>query len=135
MNEDGIFFADLISHLTDPFKEGETFNISHRTSNFNNHNIQIIAQLLDGSLDFVCDVGNDLNSLSQIVTPSFFLNDGLINFSSGGIVGPRQTRIRKTLVMSKIEVGLGTIIGDKNFTVLKRTHGSRIHVNIRIQLQ
>ena len=41
----------------------------------------------------------------------------------------------KALIMSQIEVGLGPVIGHKDFTVLKRTHGAGINVQIGIKFQ
>ena len=35
--------------------------------------------------------------------------------------------------MSKVKVGLCTVIGDVHLTVLIRRHGARIHVEIRIE--
>ena len=40
----------------------------------------------------------------------------------------------KALIVTKIQIGLGTIFGDKYFAVLERTHGTRIHVDIGIEL-
>ena len=35
--------------------------------------------------------------------------------------------------MSEIEVGLSTVIGNENFSVLDRVHGTRIDVDVRIE--
>ena len=37
--------------------------------------------------------------------------------------------------MTQIQVSLGAVLGDKNFTVLKRTHGARIHIDIGVELE
>ena len=36
--------------------------------------------------------------------------------------------------MAKVEIGLGTVVGDVHFAVLIRTHRARIDVEIRIEL-
>jgi hypothetical protein len=36
--------------------------------------------------------------------------------------------------MTDIEIGLGAIIGDKDFTVLEWVHGAWIYIEIRIEL-
>ena len=46
----------------------------------------------------------------------------------------RQMRGREPLVMSKVEVGLGAIVGDKDFTVLIGRHGAWINVQVGIAL-
>src|SRR5712664_1402071 len=40
----------------------------------------------------------------------------------------------EALVMTKIQVGLGTIGGDENLAMLERAHGAGIHVDVGIQL-
>src|SRR5699024_10885724 len=41
--------------------------------------------------------------------------------------------MQESFVVSYIEVGHGTVRGHENLTVLERIHGSRIHVEIRIE--
>ena len=135
MNEDGVFLTDLIAHLTNRFKKGEAFNIPHRAPDLHDDYIQVITQLLDGGLDFVGNVRNDLNRLAQIVPPPLFLNNGLIDLSGGGIVVPGQPHVHKPLIMPQIQVSLGAIVSHKHLTMLKRTHGPRIYVDIGIQFQ
>ena len=36
--------------------------------------------------------------------------------------------------MTQIQIGLRTVVGDKNLAVLQRTHRPRIHVEIRVKL-
>ena len=35
--------------------------------------------------------------------------------------------------MPKIEIGLSSVVGDKNLAMLKRRHRARIDINIRIE--
>jgi hypothetical protein len=43
-------------------------------------------------------------------------------------------RVGKALVVAKIKVGFGAIVGDKHFPVLIGRHGARINVQVRIAL-
>ena len=36
--------------------------------------------------------------------------------------------------MADVEVGLGAVLGDEHLTMLERVHGSRIDVEVRVQL-
>ena len=36
--------------------------------------------------------------------------------------------------MPEIEVGLATVVGDENLTVLERVHGARVDVDVRVEL-
>jgi hypothetical protein len=40
----------------------------------------------------------------------------------------------EALVMAEVEVGFGAVVGDEHFAVLKRRHGARIDVDVRIEL-
>src|SRR5690606_41367124 len=40
----------------------------------------------------------------------------------------------EALVVAEIQVGLGAVAGDEHLTVLERTHGARIHVDVGIEL-
>src|SRR5947207_2062757 len=43
-------------------------------------------------------------------------------------------RVREPLVMAQVEIGLGAVVGDEDFAVLKRRHRSRIDVEVRVEL-
>ena len=37
--------------------------------------------------------------------------------------------------MAQVQVGLGTVFGNKHLTVLERAHSARIHIQVRVQFQ
>ena len=79
-------------------------------------------------------MGNDLNGLAQIFAAPFLADDGFINLSRGEIVHLVHPGGDESFVMAQIEIGFRTIVGHENFTVLKRAHGTGIHVDVRVQL-
>ena len=40
----------------------------------------------------------------------------------------------KTLVMAEIQIGFGPVMRDEHFAVLKRAHGARVDIDVRIEL-
>ena len=40
----------------------------------------------------------------------------------------------EALIVTEVEVGLGAIVGDEDFTMLEGRHGSGIDVQVRIEL-
>src|SRR5258705_4302475 len=42
------------------------------------------------------------------------------------------TTLFRSLVVAEVEVRFGSIVSDKNFAVLIRAHGARIHVQVRV---
>ena len=133
MNENGIFSADFIAELPDGFQEGEAFNIPDGAADFHNGHIKTVCCVADEIFYFVGNMGNDLNGFPQIISAPFFSDDGVVNLSCGQVVAFAHAGGTESLVMSQIEIGFRAVIGYEHFAVLKRTHGSGIDINIRVQ--
>jgi hypothetical protein len=63
------------------------------------------------------------------------LDHAFVNLAGCEIIAPTHLGTREALVMAKIKVGFGAVLGHEYFPVLERAHGSRIHVDVRIQLE
>ena len=88
---------------------------------------------MDEILDFIRDVGDDLNGFAQIFATTFLADDGFVNLSGGEVVHLVHPGGDETFVVTQIEVGFRAVIGHENFTVLEWTHGSRIHIDVWVQ--
>src|SRR4029077_20028911 len=53
----------------------------------------------------------------------------------GEVVALSHLHVDETLVMPEVEIRLGAVLGDEHFTVLERTHRSRIDVDVRVKLE
>src|SRR3989338_2144050 len=80
-------------------------------------------------------MGNDLDRSSQVIAATLISNNGIVNLTGGKIIFFLDLNISKSLVVSPIKIRLGSIIGDKHFTVLKGIHCSGIHIDIRVHFQ
>src|SRR5215813_12095945 len=89
---------------------------------------------MDAILDLISNMGNDLNSATQIFSPAFFSNYRSIDLTSCHIISLMSRLIGKALIMSQIEIGLGTIISDKDLAMLIGGHCTRININVGIEL-
>src|SRR5208283_1983479 len=85
-------------------------------------------------LDFVSDVRDYLDGLAEIVPAALLGDDGFVDAARGPVIIARQVAVGEAFVMSKVEVGLSTVVGDEDFSVLKRRHRARIHVEVGIEL-
>src|SRR5439155_26067344 len=74
-----------------------------------------------------------LNRLTEIIAAALFVDYREIYSPRGPVVSLRQMRVREALVMAQIEIRLRAIVGNEDFAMLKRRHGSRIDVDIRVQ--
>ena len=85
-------------------------------------------------LNLVGNVRNHLDRLPQII-PATLLGDHIkIDTTRCYIVFLRHPLVQKALVVSEIQIRFRTIVGYIHFAVFVRVHGSRIHVDVGIQL-
>ena len=128
--------SDFMLELTDRFEERLAFDITYGTTDFDDGDMRLIRSgkiAVETALDFVCDVRDDLNRASAKITTAFFLENRPVYFSGCdvGIFG--QALVDESFIVSEIEVGFSAVIGNENFSVLDRVHGTRIDVDVRIE--
>jgi len=120
-----VVFAGAPPQLGECFDEWHTLYVANRAAEFNDADIRLMAGFVDRDagnafypvLDSICDVGHNLNGASEVVTPSFTLNDMLVDFARGYIVFTGQGDVEVTLVVSEIEVYLTTVVENEDFTM------------------
>jgi hypothetical protein len=78
-------------------------------------------------------MGNDLDCAAKIVAAALFIYNSVVDGTGGVIAFLGFHCIGEALVVPQIQVCLGAIVGDKDFPVLKRIHGSRVNVYIWVQ--
>ncbi len=111
------------------------FDIADSTADFNQRNVGVAGALDDATLDLVGDVRDDLNGRAQVITPALAAQHVFVYATGGEVVVLGHARANETLVMAQVEIGLGAVVGDEHLAVLKRAHGARIDVDIRVQLE
>ena len=115
--------------LANGLNEGHDLDVTDSAADLDDDDVR--AQRAKTSypfLDFVSDVRDDLDGLSQIVAPALFRDHVRVDGSGGRVGHSRQRFIDETFVMAEIEVRLAPIVGDEHLTVLTRIHGARVHV-------
>ena len=90
---------------------------------------------MNGGLDFIGHVRNDLDRLSQIVAAPFLLNDGFVDASGREVVAAGEFGVGVALVVAEIEIGFRAVIGDVDLAMLVWTHGAGIDIQIGIELE
>lgn len=122
--------AEIVSTCPPPelshgFNKGCTFNVTHRTTQFDDANIRLFigvvhgrpGNLLDPVLDAVRDMRHDLHGLAQVVSFPLAFNDVLIYFSSRNAVFPCQGHVEVSLVIAQVQVYFTAIVQNKTFAV------------------
>src|SRR5215471_480190 len=134
VDEGGRAARQLIAELANGFEEGQTLDVADRATNLAQNEIDAFIAGCDEGLDRVGDVRNDLHGRTQIVAPALFGNYLLVDAACGDVVGLARWASSEPLIMPKIEVGLGAVVGDENLAVLIGAHGPRIDIEIGVKL-
>src|SRR5262249_50737670 len=82
----------------------------------------------------MCDVAAHLKRLASVVSGALFVDELKIDPAGGPVVGLSELSVSEPFVVTKVQVGLGAVVGDKDFAVLKWRHRSRVDVYVRVQL-
>ena len=87
MNQNGILMTDFMLELTNRFEERLTFDISNRTSYFNNCNLSVgISKVsIKTTFNFIGNMRNDLDSTAAIIASSFLMKNRPVDFTGGNI--------------------------------------------------
>ena len=119
MHEDALSARAIMAELADRLKERQPLDIAHGAADFTEHEIDLIFANAQELLDFIGDMRDDLNGLAQIVAAPLL-------FQHVGIDAPRTDRVGnprgnsgEALVMAKIEIGFGPIIGHEHLAMFK----------------
>ena len=134
MNVDHVFLAHVGFELADRLEERKAFDVADGAADLDDHHVDIAGHQLDAALDFVGDVGNDLDRAAEVVAAPLLADHLMVDFSGGKIIVPPELGGGKSLVVSQIEVGFGAVVGNEHFSVLKGIHGSGIDIDIGVEL-
>ena len=77
-------------------------------------------------------MGNYLHGLAEVIAAALFAEDGFVDAAGRPVIVAAEFGVGEALVVAEVEIGLRTVLGDEDFTVLKRAHGPRINVEVRI---
>ena len=135
MDIKGVVFADLLANLANGFEEWQTLDVAHGAADFGDHHIGVVlaAHVINSFFNFIGNVRDDLNGTAKVIAPALFADDRPVDFPSRHIGAFGKININKTFVMSKVEIGFPSIIGDKHFTVLVGTHRTWIKIDVWIK--
>ena len=136
MDKNTVIPSYLKRRLPDSLEEWCGLNISYGAAylGYDDVGVTALADAVKPFLYLVGDMWNDLDRASEIVSPSFLIQYCPVYLSGSDIGIYRQVLVNKSLVMSQVKVGLGTVLGHKDLAVLIRGHSTRINIYIGIEL-
>ena len=86
------------------------------------------------ALDFISDVRNNLYGLSKVITPALLIDHVFVYATRGDVVGLGSANVRKSFIVTQIQVGLKAILSHITFSVLIWIQGTGINVYIWVKL-
>ena len=135
VDKDGVFAAQFLAHLADGFKKRQRFDVADGAADLDDGDVGAVGRdLAHGVLDFVGDVGNDLDGFAEVVAAPLLQDDLLVDAAGGEVVVARERRVGKALVVAEVEVGFRAVVGDKDLAVLEGRHGAGIDVEVGVEL-
>ena len=76
---------------------------------------------------------NNLYGLSEISAFTLLVDNGIINLTGSNVVSLGHVNTQEALVMSQVQVGLGSVIGHVALAMLVRVQCSRVNVDIWVK--
>ncbi|MNQ48179.1 hypothetical protein D3C85_620460 [compost metagenome] len=127
--------ADFDAQLADRLEERLRLDVADGTADFHQGDVGIAGALDDAALDLVGDMRNHLHGGAQVVAAALLAQHVLVDPAGGEVVVLGHPRADEALVVAQVEVGFRAVMGDEHFTMLERTHGARIDVDVGVEFQ
>ena len=78
-------------------------------------------------------MGNNLNRSAEKIAPALFVDNGLKHLAHSDIGGVVHLLVDKTLVVTEVEVGFGSVGRYEHLAVLIGAHCARVHIDIGVE--
>ena len=126
----------VFAELADGLQERQALYVADGAAHLGDEHVypQLLRQTVHAALDLVGDVRNDLDGATQIVAAPLLGDDRAVDAARGHVAFPLHEFVDETLVVAQVQVRLGAVLGDVHLSVLERTHGARIYVDVGIEL-
>ena len=139
VDEEHVVPADVVTDLAGRLEEGLGFDIADGAADLGDDDIGTVRLGAFGlgthaRLDLIGDVRDDLDGVAEVRAAAFLRDDRGVDLSGGHVRCAVEAVVEEALVVADVEVGLCTVLGDEDFTVLEGVHRAGIHVEVGIQL-
>ena len=128
--------TQLPLELADGLQEGLAFDVAHGAADFRDDEIVLVllAEVQHVALDFVRDVGDDLDGLSQIVAPAFLVNNALVDTSGGEVVVTCGLDAGKPFIVAQVQVRFLSVVRHIALSVLVGVERTGVNVDVGVEL-
>ena len=140
MQVEAVVAADLVPDLPDRLQKRQRLDVADGAADLGDDHVRRAAVVVglghrpDPGLDLVGDVRDDLDGVAEVLAAALLGDDRRVDLAGGDVGLAGQVAVEEPLVVTDVEVGLGTVLGDEDLTVLERVHGARIDVEVGVEL-
>ena len=136
MNKEAVLSADLQRDLADGLQKRLGLDVADRAADFSDDHIGVgfLTHPVNKFLDFIGDVRDDLHRGAEILPPALLVEHVPVDLSRGQVGVFVQVLVDEALIVPEIEIGFGAVLGHIHLPMLIRAHGSRIDVDIGVEL-
>ena len=135
MHESGGIATRPQAQLPSGFEEWQRLDVADGAADLDQRDVETLRATVDVVLDLVGDMWNDLHRLAEIFAAAFLADHRFINLAGREVVHLAHLGADEPLVVAQIQIGLRTIVGDEDFTMLERTHRAGVDIDVGIELQ
>ena len=128
--------AHVDRELADRLQERQRLDVANGPADLGDHEVDVggLRHQLDPLLDLVGYVRDDLNRGAEVVAAALPPDHGVVDATGSHVRRAARIGVGETLVVTEVEVGLGTILGHEHLAVLVRRHRARVDVDVGIEL-
>ena len=126
VDEEAVVAADLVARLAGRLEERQRLDVADRAADLGDDHVDVrSAHREDAVLDLVGDVRDDLHGVAEVVAATLLGDDRGVDLPGRHVGDLVEVGVEEPLVVPDVEVGLGTVVGDEDLTVLEGVHRAR----------
>src|SRR6185312_1268268 len=135
MHHQAIAFRQFPLNLPYRLNKWKAFYITNSTAYLCNYNIifKFLTKQQHPSFYLIGNMRNHLYGLSEIITLSLTVYNGLVNSTGSNVICLAGIDIQETFIMAQIEISFCPIFCYKTFAMLIRIERTGVHINIRVE--
>ena len=135
VQEEDVVAAHVVADLACGLEERQRLDVADGAADLGDHHVDVGAgHGPDPLLDLVGDVRDHLDGVAEVVAAALLGDHPGVDLPGRDVGDLAQVGVEEALVVTDVEVGLPTVVGDEHLAVLERVHRSRVDVEVRVQL-
>ena len=122
-----------MAHLPDGLQKWQALNIANRTADLYNKHIVVTHRALDGLLYLIRNMRDYLYCIAEVIASAFLQDNVIVDLAGGEVIGLSGPAGCESLVVTKVKIGLRSIVSNKDLPMLKGRQCARVNINIRVE--